>query len=234
MIIVTDAHISKATGNHATFFSMLESLGKNDQDLIFLGDIFDLWVALPGYESDLHHDFSRWCRDQKKHRTIGFMEGNREYYLAAERRQAFSWCSAGAWYRDDSGTLFVHGDQINRRDRNYSAFRKLLKNRMAKFILNGLPFGPRFVDACKQRLKQTNTQFRLHLPREEIRVFAESRFAEGVDSIFVGHFHQEYIYRNSDSKSLYILPDWFSTQKVTAFDQESKKAVCLHWKQISG
>jgi UDP-2,3-diacylglucosamine pyrophosphatase LpxH len=233
MIIVTDAHISKAAGNHATFFSMLESLEKNDQALIFLGDIFDLWVALPGYESDIHHDFIEWCREQKKHRTIGFMEGNREYYPATERGQAFSWCSTDAWYRDDSGTLFVHGDQINYRDRNYLAFRKLLKNRVAKLILNHLPWGPRIAEQCKQRLMQTNTDFRYHLPRREIRVFAESRFAEGVDSIFMGHFHQEYIYRNSNSKSLYALPDWFSTRKVTVFDQESKKAACLHWKQIS-
>jgi UDP-2,3-diacylglucosamine hydrolase len=234
MIIVTDAHISKTGGNHATFFRMLESLEENNQDLIFLGDIFDLWVALPGYESDIHHDFSKWCRGQKKHRTIGFMEGNREYYLATERGQAFSWCSTDAWYRDDAGTLFVHGDQINRRDRNYLALRKLLKNRVAKLILNYLPWGPRFAVSGKQRLMQTNTDFRCHLPREEIRVFAESRFAEGVDSIFVGHFHQEYIYRNSDSKSLYVLPDWFSTQKVTVFDQKSNKVDCLHWNQISG
>jgi len=234
MIIVTDAHISKAAGNQATFFRMLESLGESNQNLVFLGDIFDLWVALPGYESDIHHDFIEWCREQKKHRTIGFMEGNREYYLAAERGQAFSWCSADAWCRDDAGTLFVHGDQINRRDRSYLTFRKLLKNRGAKFILSHLPFGPRIAESCKQRLKQTNTKFRLHLPREEVRIFAESRFAEDVDSIFVGHFHQEYIYRNSDSKSLYILPDWFSTQKATVFDQESKKATCLHWRQISG
>ena len=234
MIIVTDAHISKAAGNHATFFRMLASLEKNHQDLIFLGDIFDLWVALPGYESDIHHNFIEWCREQKKHRTIGFMEGNHEYYLTTERAQAFSWCSAEAWYRDDAGSLFVHGDQINRRDRNYLAFRKLLKNRVTKFIMNRLPFGPKYVESLKQRLKQTNTEFRMHLPREEVKLFAESRFAEGIDTILVGHFHQEYLYCNANSKKLYVLPDWFSTQKVTVFDQKLKKATYLHWKQISG
>ncbi len=234
MILITDAHISKAAGNHATFFRMLGSLEKNNQDLIFLGDIFDLWVALPRYEQDIHRDFVAWCREQKKHRTIGFMEGNHEYFLARHRAPAFSWCSAEAWRRDDAGTLFVHGDQINRRDRNYLAFRKLLKNRVAKLILNSLPWGPRFAVSCKQRLMQINTDFRCHLPREEIRVFAESRFAEGADPIFMGHFHREYIYRNPGSKSLYVLPDWFSTQKVTVFDQKSKKATYLHWKQISG
>jgi UDP-2,3-diacylglucosamine pyrophosphatase LpxH len=72
----------------------------------------------------------------------------------------------------------------------------------------------------------------LHLPQKEIEVFAESRFAEGFDTIFVGHFHQEYLYSNPDSKKLYVLPDWFSTQKVTVFDRESKKVTSIHWKEI--
>ncbi|MEJ2365241.1 MAG: hypothetical protein P8017_11290, partial [Deltaproteobacteria bacterium] len=65
--------------------------------LVFLGDIFDLWVALPRYEDDAQRQFVAWCREQKKHRTIGFMEGNHEYYLARNRAQDFSWCSAAAW-----------------------------------------------------------------------------------------------------------------------------------------
>ena len=234
MIIITDAHVSKTNGNHATFFEMLEFFEGSHQDLIFLGDIFDLWMAMPRYEDDIHHEFIAWCREQKRHRTIGFMEGNHEFYLAAERAQAFSWCSADAWYRNDSGSLFVHGDQINHRDRNYLAFRKLMRNRMTQFILSYLPFGPRLVDAIKQLLKQTTHEFKINFPREEIEVFAESRFAEGADPIFMGHFHREYIYRNPDSKSLYILPDWFSTQKVTVFDKTSKKATYLHWQQIRG
>ena len=74
MIIITDAHISKARGNHAIFFKMLESLEKNNQDLIFLGDIFDLWVALPRYEEEIHRDFIAWCRRPEKpsqHRLYG-------------------------------------------------------------------------------------------------------------------------------------------------------------------
>jgi len=234
MIIISDAHISKAQENHATFFRMLEFFEGNRQDLIFLGDIFDLWVALPGYEGRLHREFSAWCREQKRHRTIGFMEGNREYYLATERAQVFSWCSSDAWYRDEAGILFVHGDQINRRDKNYLAFRRLLKNRMAKFMLTHAPWGAKMAHLCKRLLKHTNTEFRLHLPRDEIKAFADSRFDDGVEAIFVGHFHREYIYHGSDAKSLYILPDWFSTQKATVFDPHSNKAICLHWEQISG
>lgn len=232
MIIITDAHISKAAGNHATFFRMLASLENHQQDLIFLGDIFDSWLALPRYENETHRRFVSWCREQKKQRTIGFLEGNHEYYLARHRAADFSWCSAAAWWREGDGTLFVHGDQVNRRDRNYLAYRKIAKNPIACFIMRVLPFGPQMANPLKHGLKHTNMDFRKHLPREEIKLFADARFAEGIDTIFVGHFHQEYTYRNPDSKRLYILPDWFSTEKVTVFDQKLQTATSLHWQQI--
>jgi UDP-2,3-diacylglucosamine hydrolase len=233
MIIITDAHISKAAGNHATFFRMLASLESHQQDLIFLGDIFDLWVALPRYEDDAQRQFVAWCREQKKHRTIGFMEGNHEYYLARNRAQDFSWCSAAAWRRVNSGTLLVHGDRINKRDRNYLWFRMIAKNPVAQFIMRVLPLGPRMAASLKRGLKNTNMNFRLQLPREEIDLFADARFAEGIDTIFVGHFHREYTYHHSDFKTLYVLPDWFSTGIVTVFDEKLRTACGVHWKQLS-
>jgi UDP-2,3-diacylglucosamine hydrolase len=232
MIIITDAHISKAQGNHTIFFKMLESLEKNNQDLIFLGDIFDLWVALPRYEERIQQDFIAWCRKQKSHRTIGYMEGNHEYYLANERASDFTWCSMNAWWRDATGVLFVHGDRINRKDKNYLAFRKLVKNRVSKFIICHLPFGPKITLSIKQGLKKTNTRFRLQLPEAEIEKFAVARFAEGVNVIFMGHFHQQYRYRNRDAGELHVLPDWFSTQKVTIYHHESKKTKSLHWEEV--
>ena len=234
MIIITDAHISKSAGNHATFFRMLESLENNRHDLIFLGDIFDLWVALPRYENEGHRRFLAWCREQKKQRTIGFMEGNHEFYLARCRAADFSWCSAAAWWREDPGTLFVHGDQVNHRDRNYLYWRKIAKNPIARLLMRALPFGPQLANSLRRGLKHTNVNFRKHLPREEIKSFADARFDEGIDTIFVGHFHKEYTYRNQDSKSLYVLPDWFSTEKVTVYEQEYRTANSMHWEQIKG
>ena len=232
MIIITDAHVSEANGNHTDFFRMLEALEKNDQDLIFLGDIFDLWIALPRYEEDVHRDFLAWCRHQKKFRRIGYMEGNHEYYLADERDRDFTWCSQAPWRQDDKGILYVHGDQINRKDRNYLGFRKLAKSRISKFLVRVLPFGPLVVASIKKGMKKTNINFRRHLPRDEIKAFAETMFATGVDIIFVGHFHRQFRYGNPQSRALYVLPDWFGTQKVTVYQRESKEIVSTHWEDL--
>ncbi|MGD9260629.1 MAG: hypothetical protein PVG44_09290, partial [Desulfobacterales bacterium] len=65
MIIITDAHVSKDQGNYKDFFKMLKSLEKNSQELVFLGDIFDLWIALSRYENDIHRNFIAWCHEQR-------------------------------------------------------------------------------------------------------------------------------------------------------------------------
>ncbi len=109
---------------------------------------------------------------------------------------------------------------------------KLAKNKISKFIIRHLPFGPQIAQSIKRGLKKTNTKFRLQLPEAEIEDFAQARFAEGIKIIFVGHFHRQYLYRNRDSKELHVLPDWFSTQKVTVYHHDVKEIRFLHWEEI--
>jgi UDP-2,3-diacylglucosamine hydrolase len=232
MIIITDAHISTAADNHNAFFRMLAKIEKTNHDLVFLGDIFDLWIALPRYEEGIHRDFVSWCRHQKQCRTIGYMEGNHEYYVVEERKEAFSWSSDGPWWQDAEGCLFVHGDQVNRQDRNYLAFRKLIKNKVSKRIMGCLPYGPQISNWAKHALKQTNIEFRLGLPHPEIEAFAKARFRQGADIIFVGHFHQEYSWFDQESKALYALPDWFSSRKVTLFQHDPRSVKTVHWEDL--
>ena len=233
MIIITDAHVSETKGNFTTFFQMLAAIEKTGHDLIFLGDIIDLWIALPRYEDHIHTKFVDWCRKQKQIRTIGYLEGNHEFYLASERAWAFTWCSCKGWWRDDAGLLFVHGDQINRQDRRYLLFNKLINNNFLKYVLRYLPYGPDIASSVKQRLKNTNKKFRIQIPWDEIKIFADDRFAEGVETIFVGHFHHEFSIPYHESKKLYLLPDWLSTQKVTVYEKSSQKLSVIHWKELA-
>jgi UDP-2,3-diacylglucosamine hydrolase len=233
MIIIADSHISKTRGNHTAFFDMLAAVEKTDHDLIFLGDIFDLWIALPLFEDDLHAEFLAWCRKRKNVRTVGFMEGNHEFFLASQRAQSFTWCSQDAWRRDDAGNLFAHGDQINRKDKKYLAFRKLTKNSLVKFLLQKLPYGPVAAASIKNVLNKNSNNQRLMIPRDEIEHFAEFWFTEGVTTVFMGHFHREYCYRRQESKELHVLPDWLSTQKVALYQQNPKKITMMHWKELT-
>jgi UDP-2,3-diacylglucosamine pyrophosphatase LpxH len=229
MILIADAHISAALGNTGEFFQMLQALESSDQDLVFLGDIFDLWIALPRYENALHRRFLAWCDHQKHFRRIGFIEGNREYCLAAVKARHFSWCSDAAGYADERGNLFCHGDQVNRRDKNYLRFRKFAKHPGTRLLMRILPFGPYLARRVQIQSKQTNLDFRRALPEEEIRAFADTCFRQGALSVFVGHFHQVFCHRLPDGRALHTVPDWQGTGLVTAVDEDSGRVRHVHW-----
>ncbi len=222
LIIITDAHVSKARGNFPPFFRLLEALARQDDDLVFLGDIFDLWVALPRYENELHRHFLAWCRHQKTRRSIGFLEGNHEFFLSESHAEAFSWCSPGPWHLDRHGHLFCHGDQINALDIRYLTFRKLSKNRCAKLLLTHLPLGPALVEYLKRRLKHTNPAFRRRLPGAQIAAFAEARFRDGAHTVFAGHFHRAHLYQDAQGRQMHTLPAWSATGCVSRFDARKR------------
>jgi UDP-2,3-diacylglucosamine pyrophosphatase LpxH len=182
-------------------------------------------VALPRYENELHGQFLAWCRQQKRRRLIGFMEGNREFFLAANHADAFSWCSSGPWHRDCAGLLFCHGDQINQKDFRYLTWRKLSKNRIVRVLLTGLPWGPALSENLKRRLKYTNAAFRRRLPVGQFEAFVEARRREGVQTVFAGHFHQAYAYRKPDEVQLFVLPAWLSTGCVSRYNTHERTLV---------
>ena len=229
MIIVSDAHLDESAGNQGEFFRMLQCLEKKQEDLVFLGDIFDLWIALPRYESEAHRRFLSWCGRQKEYRRIGFVEGNHEYFLAQERSRFFTWCSDGPFMDRDLGYLFCHGDQINRLDKNYLRFRKLAKNRLTKSALQVMPLGPEFVAHVKARLRHTNLEFRRRLPWEELDRFARRRFASGDRIIFVGHFHQAHQVFGPGGRTLLTVPSWFGDGVITRFDVRTGAVVHDKW-----
>jgi len=232
MILIADAHVNTAKGPHHPFFRMLHALGKTGEKIVFMGDIFDLWIALPGYEQTVHTRFLAWCRRQKIRREIGYIEGNREFFVAEEKREAFSWATDRAFKADGDGNLFCHGDRINRRDRNYLRFRRLTKNGVIKGLLRILPGGPFFAEAVKKHLKHTNPAFRNRLPREALLDLLSVARSSGIRRVFVGHFHQEAFFEQGGAQ-LHILPDWMRTGRVTRFDPRTGRVTHLPWQALS-
>lgn len=228
MILVSDAHVCGGLGNTETFFEMLNKFESNDEDLVFLGDIFDLWIGLPRYETDYQRKFAAWCEQQKVRRRIGFVEGNHEFYVVRQHHGSFSW-STTCGHREGQ-TLFVHGDLINRADKNYLRFRTLTKNPLVRTLFRYLPYGPRLAHKIKKDLKNTNHAFRISLPEAALCDYAEQMFANGIDRVMVGHFHQAWRYEGTAGQYLQILPDWYSTGEVCRYDGE--QAEILPWKAL--
>ena len=70
LIIVADSHIEPGSAAETVFFRMLAKLSASGHDIVFLGDIFELWIGLPRYEGTSQKKFLSWCREQKESRIV--------------------------------------------------------------------------------------------------------------------------------------------------------------------
>ena len=132
-IFIADSHLP-ADDSVPQFFEMLDRVAETSCSIVFLGDIFELWIAYPSYEFPIHKKFLEWCRQEKKNRIIGFIEGNHEFYVTARYADSFSWGTDDSKLIDDEKLLLMHGDTINRADTGACLLRSPLRNPVFRFL----------------------------------------------------------------------------------------------------
>ena len=93
IIFIADAHLVDAADSSDGFFEFLKKIGESEYQIVFLGDIFELWIAFDAYEEPIHRRFLEWCRTEKERRMVGFLEGNHEFYVAWRHGDAFTWAA---------------------------------------------------------------------------------------------------------------------------------------------
>lgn len=230
MIIIADSHVGLENDLNADFLNMLKALENSAEDVVFLGDIFDLWIGYNRYEESIHREFLTWCQTQKERRKIYFTEGNHEFFINAKRRGFFSVYDDSRMGFKDGEILFMHGDRVNLKDKNYLRFRGLVKSRFVAFLVRFVPCAPKIVHYVKNSLKKTKKNFRKFIPQAEIMEFAALAKTYGIKFIFMGHFHHAEVLE-ADGVIVCMVPDWYKTRQVVRFDPESGKMDFLPWQE---
>ncbi len=144
MILIADSHISIKNNNVDDFFQMLQKVEETEHDIIFLGDIFDLWISIPRYQTEPQLKFLDWCSKEKNNRIVGFIEGNRDFFVQKYNEKHFSWVEKNSRTIEiNNKKIFLcHGDAINVNDKQYQILRKVTKSMFIEFLFKFLPFGP--------------------------------------------------------------------------------------------
>ena len=215
-LMIADAHLSCREPEDA-FFRMLDVVSRLPADIgiVFLGDIFDLWIALRGYENDEHRRFLEWCRREKTRRTIVFLEGNHEFFVANTYSDAFSYSDEDSY--GDGPLLWLHGDRINRKDYTYTLLRFILRNFLTRWFLwcIGPTFGPSFAHYVRERLRTTNQTHKTYFPERIALKFISSFPPDTI--VFAGHFHDR-LTKTSEGRRLEVLPAYADAAELALFD----------------
>lgn len=231
-ILIADSHLRP--GGEDAFFDMLDRIRQyRPAGVIFLGDIFELWVALNGYESDIHFRFLQWCREAKEQFEVGFIVGNHEFYLTRSHSDAFSWLEEKEHTLKDSGVRVLHGDLIDRSDWGYRLLRAFLRNPVTWFLLKitGRTIGPKVADHVRVSLKPTNQLHKRFLPMPYLKEYSENTAKQKLKKIFAGHFHQHKELDFPEGIPLEILPAWEAAGEIILLGP-GLKSVCGPWQDI--
>jgi len=160
-----------------------------DADWLFLGDVFDVWVGLKGFETDVQKNFIWWVSERRRVGCwVGLWLGNREYFLDG-LADKFDFMGEGIDGKlQGEPFVFEHGDLINPEDRQYRFWNLISRSGPLWLFAKIIPafIGKRIVIFLEKKLQTTNMENKAKFPREE---FQKAVDKSGADFFITGHFH---------------------------------------------
>ncbi len=229
-LLIADSHLEDGA-KLQEFQTLLEKISclPLSCGVVFLGDIYELWVALDRYENERHRTFLTWCSGEiKAGREIIFTEGNHEFYLDPCRRKFFTEVTRRDIRRGN--VVFTHGDTLNLRDYLYLLMRMGIRNFFTRFLLYlvGPSFGPNLTQRIRLRLKTANMVHKKHFPVDDVKMYLKKLSVRGVRTVFAGHFHAENEL-NFCGVQMYVLPAFINTGEIGVYTVDPDKYELLPW-----
>ncbi len=184
LILVADPHwgldltgLGEATAAHP------------EADWLFLGDVFDVWVGIPGMETQAQQRYLAWVDARRAAgRWVGLWLGNREYFLDGHAPRFDLMGEGLGGHLQGEALTWEHGDLVNPADRQYRLWNVVSRSGFVWLAFRLLPAGTaRRVSAWLERkLRTSNTAYKLAFPREAFRAAAA---AHAGTTFLTGHFH---------------------------------------------
>ncbi|HNX30133.1 MAG TPA: VanZ family protein [Holophaga sp.] len=183
LILVADPHWSEElTGLQETTRLHPEA------DWLFLGDIFEVWVGLPGMETEAQRSFLWWVQERRNAgRWIGLWTGNRDYFLDRFSGRFDLLGEGPGGDLPEEGLVFEHGDLVNGGDLVYRLWNLFSRSSFIWLLIRMLPAVLAQGLALRlERAMRVPGRGRMVVPREAFAAAA----AECPGATFLtGHFH---------------------------------------------
>jgi UDP-2,3-diacylglucosamine hydrolase len=213
----SDAHLGtesepRERAREALLIEFLKSLAGRPARLYVVGDLFDFWFE---YRTAIPRRYFKMLCTLRQVREAGveitYLTGNHDFWLGT-----FLAAEIGIIPRENPLTLDLqgrriwihHGDGLVAGDLGYRMLKKVLRSRVsiALYQLLHPDLGIPFAHWVSNFSRHSRGQLPLEAERL-LREIAKPRFAEGYDTVMIGHFHHAYEHRE-DGREFFILGDW--------------------------
>jgi len=216
LVFVGDVHLDRDDPDLDAFLDYVRRLSRSAGRIVFMGDLFNLWIGAESLEQAHHRAVVECLRSLRSAGTqVHYLEGNRDYRIAqAHGGEAFDAVGEIALREDWGGRAIwaAHGDLVNVGDAQYRSWRRLSRSAPAWWLFSAIPRARRFAmaESLERRMRSTNLTMKREFPEALIRAYAEPRFAAGDDAVVLGHFHAEHELAAGPGGRgrIFVLPDW--------------------------
>jgi UDP-2,3-diacylglucosamine hydrolase len=227
LAFVGDVHLDRDDPDLDAFLAFLDRLGRTSARIVFLGDLFNVWLGRP--ELELPHQTAVVDRLRALRGAgvgIRYVEGNRDYRIGSlHAGDAVDDATDLGIEESWGGTrLFVtHGDLANARDRQYRTWRKVSRSRAVWGLFNLLPAATRLrlAESIEARMRETNLDYKHEFPEAAVREYAAPFLESGIDVVVLGHFHVEKTLTLSPpgpAGRVMVLPEWKGSRRHLEVD----------------
>ena len=221
---IGDAHLDAGLPEVGEFVEFLARLGQRCGRIVLMGDLFDLWIGRPELQQPHHEQVLEALRQLRRQGTVvRYVEGNRDYRIgSAFAGDAFDDVTeAGLVESIGAKRVFaIHGDLVNRSDRQYRRWRRLSRSSWVWALFHGIPSALRQRVALRmeRKMRGTNLGFKHEFPEHAVREYSADLFSWGQDIVVLGHFHVERELIAEEGGRILVLPEWKASRRHLEID----------------
>ncbi len=212
ILFVSDLHLDRQQPELTRrFIDFLETRAAEARVLFVLGDLFEVWLGDDDPAEDFRPLFDALARYAERG-ELRFMHGNRDFLVGETLagRIGFDILPEPFVFDLDSERIaLMHGDLLCSDDRDYLAFRAMVRDPQwqAGFLSKSLRERQAIAEALRESSQQAMSDKQMAIMDVNPQTVEQTMLELGVDTLIHGHTHRPGIHQGAAGRRI-VLGDW--------------------------
>ncbi|MCH7820087.1 MAG: UDP-2,3-diacylglucosamine diphosphatase [Candidatus Marinimicrobia bacterium] len=235
----SDAHLivgayEQSRDRNEKVIEFIKYVSEHGKRLFIVGDLFDFWFeykhTIPQTDPRILGSIAEAVESGVE---VHYSSGNHDLWLGRylEENVGVIIHDGGFETEIDRKKFYIaHGDGLFKNDRGYNFMKAFFRNPIAMWLFRILhpDLGIRLAKFLSKSSKENPISDQRSSNRKRLlQEFAQNKFAEGFDSVILGHIHEPDLLRE-ESKIYINLGDWITHFTYASFD--GKELSLCYWK----
>ena len=219
---ISDLHLERIESPITNIFTaFLDDLNQNDS-LYILGDLFESWIGDDNVTELSQYISDRLLMLSERDISVAIMHGNRDFLIGED------FCKASSIELindpriieiDTKKVMLTHGDELCTDDKEYQAFRSVVRNPLWQKDFLNFPISKRekIAGEAKDASKDSKENKAMEIMDVNTDAVLKAFNDQNIEIMIHGHTHRPNIHKvSNEGKNLtrYVLGDWSKNSAI--------------------